>query len=233
MHIKRLLFFFTSVVYASTAFSQISIRGSVKDNQQNLPLVTVLLLNLDSIMVKGTVTDQNGNFTIENVMPGFYLISASMVGYSSFISQQIHIASANIDLNEIILDETTTQLGELTVKAQKPLFDQQIDRIVVNVSNSILSTGNSVLEVLQKSPGVVVNRQTNSISLNGKSPVRVMINNKLLQLPLDVVVQMLEGMNSSNVEKVELITTPPANYDAEGNGGIIHIITNKYEENRH
>ncbi len=57
-----------------------------------------------------------------------------------------------------------------------------------------------------------------------------MINNKLLQLPLDVVVQMLEGMNSSNVEKVELITTPPANYDAEGNGGIIHIITNKYDE---
>jgi hypothetical protein len=57
--------------------------------------------------------------------------------------------------------------------------------------------------VLQKSPGVVVNRQTNSISLNGKSPVRVMINNKLLQLPWMFVVQMLEGMNSSNVEKVE------------------------------
>ncbi len=93
--------------------------GSVKDNQQNLPLVTVLLLNLDSIMVKGTVTDQNGNFTIEDVMAGSYLISASMVGYSSFISQQIHIASANIDLNEIILDETTTQLGELTVKRTK------------------------------------------------------------------------------------------------------------------
>lgn len=230
MHIIRLLFFFTFVAYASTAFSQISIKGSIKDNQQNLPLATVLLLNLDSTMVKGTVTDQTGNFMIENVMPGFYLISASMVGYSSFISQQIHTTSANIDLNEIILEETTTQLGELTVKAQKPLFDQQIDRMVVNVNNSILSTGNSVLEVLQKSPGVVVNRQTSSISLNGKSPVRVMINNKLLQLPLDVVVQMLEGMNSSNVEKVELITTPPANYDAEGNGGIIHIVTNKYEE---
>ena len=71
MHIKPLLFFFTSVVYASTAFSQISITGSIKDSQQKLPLVTVLLLNLDSTMVKGTVTDQTGNFTIENVMPGF------------------------------------------------------------------------------------------------------------------------------------------------------------------
>src|SRR6188474_2629416 len=117
MWIKRLLFFITSVVYASTAFSQISITGSIKDNQQNLPLVTVLLLNLDSTMVKGAVTDQTGNFTIENVMPGFYLISASMVGYSSFISQQIHVASANIDLNETILDESATQLGELTVNA--------------------------------------------------------------------------------------------------------------------
>jgi hypothetical protein len=230
MRIKRFLLVLMPVVYASTAFSQITITGSIRDNQQSLPLVTVLLLNLDSTLVKGTVTDQTGNFTIENVMPGVYLLSASMVGYSSFFSQQIHTVSTNIDLNEIILNETSTQLGELTVNAQKPLFDQQIDRIVVNVSNSILSTGNSVLEVLQKSPGVVVNRQTNSISLNGKSPVRVMINNKLLQLPLEVVLQMLEGMNSSNVEKVELITTPPANYDADGNGGIIHIVTNKYDE---
>jgi hypothetical protein len=181
------------VVYASTAFSQITITGSIRDNQQSLPLVTVLLLNLDSTLVKGTVTDQTGNFTIENVMPGVYLLSASMVGYSSFFSQQIHTVSTNIDLNEIILDETSTQLGELTVNAQKPLFDQQIDRIVVNVSNSILSTGNSVLEVLQKSPGVVVNRQTNSISLNGKSPVRVMINNKLLQLPLKLYFRCLKA----------------------------------------
>jgi len=226
---KRALLIFTSVTYATIAFSQISITGSIGDGQQDLPLVSVLLLNLDSTIVKGAVTDQAGQFRIEDVAAGSYFISASMVGYSGFVSQEIHAGVSNIALNEIILEETATQLRELTITAQKPLFDQQIDRVVVNVRNSILSSGNSVLEVLQKSPGIVVNRQTNSISMNGKSPVRVMINNKLLQLPLEVVVQMLEGMNASNVEKLELIVTPPANYDAEGNGGIIHIVTTEYE----
>ncbi|HMG93905.1 MAG TPA: outer membrane beta-barrel family protein [Chryseolinea sp.] len=226
---KRALLIFTSVTYATIAFSQISITGSIGDGQQDLPLVSVLLLNLDSTIVKGAVTDQAGQFRIEDVAAGSYFISASMVGYSGFVSQEIHAGVSNIALNGIILEETATQLRELTITAQKPLFDQQIDRVVVNVRNSILSSGNSVLEVLQKSPGIVVNRQTNSISMNGKSPVRVMINNKLLQLPLEVVVQMLEGMNASNVEKLELIVTPPANYDAEGNGGIIHIVTTEYE----
>jgi hypothetical protein len=226
---KRLLLFLTYLTYATITFSQISITGSIRDGQQQLPLVSVLLLDLDSTMVKGTVTDLAGQYLIEGVDPGSYFISASMVGYARFFSQKIDAGVSNITLNEIILEETATQLADVTVSAQKPLFDQQIDRIVVNVRNSILSTGNSVLEVLQKSPGIVVNRQTNNISMNGKSPVRVMINNKLLQLPLEVVVQMLEGMNASNVERLELMVTPTAKYDAEGNGGIIHIITNEYE----
>ncbi|HEX6893448.1 MAG TPA: outer membrane beta-barrel protein, partial [Chryseolinea sp.] len=226
---KKLLLLLTSVTYATISFSQIAITGRIGDGREQLPFVSVMLLDPDSTLVKGTVTDDTGEFRIEGVDPGFYFISASMVGYSLFYSRQIEAGASNITLNEIILEETATQLADLTVSAQKPLFDQQIDRITVNVRNSILSTGNSVLEVLQKSPGIVVNRQTNSISMNGKSPVRVMINNKLLQLPLEVVVQMLEGMNASNVEKLELIVTPPANYDADGNGGIIHIISNEHE----
>jgi hypothetical protein len=95
---------------------------------------------------------------------------------------------------------------------------------VVNVQSSITSSGSTVLDVLQKSPGIVVNRQNNSITMNGKSGVKIMINGKIIELPLEVVVQMLDGMSSSNVEKMELITSPPAKYDAEGNAGIIHII---------
>jgi hypothetical protein len=95
----------------------------------------------------------------------------------------------------------------------------------MNIQSSITSSGNTLLEVLQKSPGVVVNRQTGSIAMNGKSGVLVMIDGKVMQLPPDAVVGMLEGMSAANVEKIELITAPPAKYDAQGSAGMIHIIT--------
>ncbi|MBK5272427.1 MAG: outer membrane beta-barrel protein, partial [Bacteroidia bacterium] len=84
--------------------------------------------------------------------------------------------------------------------------------------------GGTALEVLEKSPGVIVNRQSNSIGLNGKNGVVVMINGKISRMSSDAIVQMLGGMNASNIEKIELITTPPANFDAEGNAGYINII---------
>ena len=122
------------------------------------------------------------------------------------------------------------ELNEVVVKEDKLRFDQKIDRLVINLEGSVTASGNTILEVLQKSPGVLVNRQDNSIRLNGKSGVRVMINNKIIQLPIDAVIQMLEGMTASNVEKIELMTAPPSEYDAEGNGGIIHIVTKSRED---
>jgi hypothetical protein len=210
--------------YSTLGFSQANVNGRVKDEQQTLPSATVLLLSADSTLVKGMVTDINGEFLFENVAPGKYRIASSMIGYSKSFSSEILLKDKSITIPDIILQEATTELNEVVVKAEKPLFEQQIDRLVMNVQSSITSSGNSILELLQKSPGIVVNRQNNSIAMNGKSGVRVMINNKLMQLPLDVVVQMLDGMNSSNVEKIELITTPPSKYDAEGNAGIIHIV---------
>lgn len=222
---KTILFILTLFCPVVYSFGQASIKGRVKDTQRDLPFVTVLLLGPDSSLVKGVVTDNEGRFVFENVLSGNYLIASSMVGYARFISQRISIAEKNIVLPDIILEEAATELNEVVVKAEKPLFEQQIDRLVVNVQSSITLSGNSILEVLQKSPGVVVNRQNNSISMSGKTGVRIMINGKLMQLQPDVVVQMLDGMNASNVERIELITTPPARYDAEGSAGIIRIVT--------
>jgi hypothetical protein len=219
------IFYFVLLICSATpVLSQVSIKGKVKDQQQNLPSATVLLLAPDSTLVKGMVTDINGDFLFEKVSSGAYFISFSMIGYDPFFSPQISVSDKNISLPDILLMESTTELNEVVVKAEKPLFEQQIDRLVMNVQNSITSSGNTILELLQKSPGVVVNKQNNTIAMNGKAGVRIMINGKIMQLPLDVVVQMLDGMNSSNVEKIELITAPPAKYDAEGNAGIIHIV---------
>ena len=214
---------------ATYGLSQVSIKGRVTDWKQNLPFATVMLLDSDSVLVKGAVTNDKGEFIFENIEIGHYLISSSMIGYTKIYSDHIPVVDKSIILRDIILEESTTALGEVIVKGEKQLFDQKIDRLVLNIESSITFSGNTILEVLQKSPGVVVSRQNNSISINGKSGVRIMINEKIMQVPLDVAVQMLDGMNASNVEKIELITTPPAKYDSEGNAGIIHIVT-KFNE---
>jgi hypothetical protein len=226
---KVILFILAFSCPAVYSFGQASIKGRVKDRQHDLPFVTVLLLGPDSALVKGIVADSNGEFTFENVVPGHYLVAPSMVGYARFFSP-ISVAEKNIVMPHIILEQSATELSEVVVQAEKPLFEQQIDRLVVNIQSSITLSGNSILEVLQKSPGVVVNRQNNSIGMSGKTGVRIMINGKLMQLQPDVIVQMLEGMMASNVEKIELITTPPARYDAEGSAGIIHIVTKENME---
>lgn len=222
---NALLFIVTFLCSSIGALGQVSIKGRISDQQQYLPSATVLLLDLDSTMIKGIVTDPEGAFVFEHVAPGHYFITVSMIGYVKASSQQISVADKDVILPDIFLTESVTTLSEVVVKEERQLFDQKVDRLVVNVQSSITSSGSTVLEVLQKSPGIVVNKQNNSISMNGKSGVRVMLNGKAMQLPLDVVVQMLDGMSASNVEKLELITSPPAEYEAEGNAGIIHIVT--------
>ena len=104
------------------------------------------------------------------------------------------------------------------------MFEQKIDRMVINVKNSITSAGSTVLEVLEKSPGVVVDRYSGAVSLNGKDGVMIMMNGKLSYMPREAQLQMLNGVNASIVERIELITTPPAKYDAGGNAGYINIV---------
>jgi hypothetical protein len=215
---------------AIVSFGQSSIKGKIRDVEQNLPSVNVLLFDEDSVMMDGTVTDSLGAFVFESVAPARYFISASMIGYTTFFSRSILAEEKNVIVPEIILEEEATKLKEITVRQQKQLFNQKLDRLIINMESSITSSGNTILEVIQKSPGIVVNRQDNSIMMNGKSGVRVMINEKILQAPLDVVIQMLEGMSASNIEKIELIATPPSKYDAEGNAGIIHIVTKTNED---
>ena len=218
-------------IFIIGTFQQISwgqISGKVTNiSGEPLPFSNVLLLNLiDSSLVKGTVADQTGRYQIEDVSQGDYMIQVSSVGYKPYFTGPVAIneSKQSKEVENFTLKEDVQQLNDLVITEKKPLYEQKIDRLVVNVQSSITFSGNTALEVLQKSPGVRVNRQNNSISLNGKGGVVVMINNKITHLPIDAVVQMLDGMSSENIEKIELITTPPSKYDAEGTAGIIHIV---------
>jgi len=204
------------------------VSGLVQD-QANAPLgnVSVVLIQAsDSTLVKGTLTKATGAYAFEQVPIGTYRVSATMAGYEAQYSPPFTIQANGqpIEVATLKLPTSGKQLGNVTVTAKKPPFEQKIDRMVVNVQSSITSTGSTVLDVLEKSPGVIVDRQNNNIAMGGKDGVVLMINGKINRMPVSAVAQMLAGMSANNIEKIELITTPPSNLDAEGNAGYINIV---------
>ncbi|WP_123985293.1 TonB dependent receptor [Taibaiella soli] len=205
------------------------VEGSVTDNKgAALVGVTIALLNAnDHKLVKADVTNDKGFYRIEFSTAGDYIVQASFLGFNTYTSDKIKFSGHDkITLPVITLSEQSTTLGDVTVKASKPLIEVQADKLVVNVENSIVNTGSSALEVLSRSPGVSVD-QNDNISLKGKQGVTIMMDGKLVPISGEDLANMLRGMSASSIEKIELISNPSARYDAAGTGGIINIITKK------
>jgi hypothetical protein len=217
------------VLSVSFAFAQTSGTGKVSgeildEKAQAFPFVNVLLLSAkDSALVKGLASDDNGKFLFEQVAEGQYMTMVSMVGYQKEYSKVFKVASALVTLPATTLKPDTKSLNEVTVVAKKPFIEQQIDRTVLNVENSIVSAGATALEVLERAPGVTVDQQNDQLKLRGKEGVVVQIDGKQTFLSQQELMTLLRNTPSDNIEKIELITNPSAKYDAAGNSGIINI----------
>ncbi len=225
MKIILLLIVVAFIQQAVTA--QSSLHGSVafSNHAPAINASTLLLHAKDTSLVKAIVCDKDGAYHFNNVADGNYLITASFSGYQQVYSNVISLhKNDDTRVSDIILTEQTSLLNEVKVAAKKPFLEQKIDRLVINVANSITSAGNTALEVLERSPGIIVDHQNNTIAMNGKDGVVVMINGKINYMPVSALVQLLNGMSANNIEKIELITTPPANFDAAGNAGYINIV---------
>ncbi|CAN5444101.1 hypothetical protein BH23BAC1_BH23BAC1_06160 [soil metagenome] len=232
--IKLFSFLYLSflILCVQNSYCQTSINGYIKDGQGHpLAFANVLLLQqTDSSLVKGVISDEKGRYFISEVKAGSYLVSSSMIGFRTMYSLPLSIIDEANSMVDFTLPEAISELSEVVIKASKPLFEQQMDELVVNVKSSIISSGSTVLGVLARTPGVSVNQQNNTITMNGKEGVMIMLNGKLVRLPLSTVVQMLSGMNADQVEKIEIITSPSARYDAEGNAGLINIVNSKVQD---
>ncbi|MEP6845760.1 MAG: outer membrane beta-barrel protein [Panacibacter sp.] len=223
------VFFICSIV-SCTIFplnAQTKIRGTVfSTDGKPLEHASVLLLNAkDSSLVKGTLTDMNGSYNIENIAEGNYLMSSAYTGFDPLFTNAFIVKAGmeKFEMEHIKLQQVK-ELSSVTVVAKKPMYEQKIDRLVINVAAAITFTGITALDVMERSPGVVVNRVNNSLSINGKNGVIFMINGKRNYMDFAGILILLAGMPSGSVERIEIITTPPANFDAEGNAGIINIV---------
>ncbi|MDF9798512.1 hypothetical protein OKW21_003775 [Catalinimonas alkaloidigena] len=211
-------------------YSQSSIRGSIYNDQQNgLAYANVLLRNqADSVLIKGAVSDENGHFSLVDVPNGNYFIEYYMIGYTKTYSNPLKIQKKDqLSVGIITLAEDTQELDEVVIKATKPLYEMKMGKMVINVQSSITSAGLSAIDILERSPGVFVNRQNNVFSINSKDGVIVLMNGKRSRMPMEAVYQMLAGMNAGDIEKIEIMTVPPAKYDADGDAGFINIIMKK------
>jgi outer membrane receptor protein involved in Fe transport len=228
---KHLLLFILSFFYAG-AYAQSSgtIRGKVADaTGKPVEFATVLLLHApDSSLAKGAISDASGVFLFDDIKYGKYSVKVKMLGTKEAVSPAFELSESNknVSLKTLELQADDKVLGEVVVEAQRPMIEQQIDRMVVNVEGSILASGGTALEILQKSPGITIDGNDN-ISMKGRQGVMVMIDGKQTYLSSQELANLLRSMSAESIDKIELITNPSAKYDAAGTSGIINIKTKK------
>ncbi len=224
---KLIFLFLTAVVFygfgANGQAKTVNISGKVRDEKgQPVGYATITLLKAsDSSLVKGVITDDKGGYAFAGVRPGKYLVAASMIGMLKSFSPVFEAQEDKV-LQPLTLKQNNRMLKGVNVTATKPFIEHKPGMTVVNVENSIVSAGNTALEVLKKSPGVSVDNNDN-ISLRGKQGVTIMINGRETHLSASQVAEMLKSMPASSISKIEIMTSPSAKYDAEGSSGIINI----------
>jgi outer membrane receptor protein involved in Fe transport len=224
MHIFKTYWVLIYSLLGLNAYGQTIIRGQVVGADGFLPGATVTLHTLpDSAFVLGTAADEHGEFYAEvSIKP--LLMHVAAVGYKEsyrLITQE----DTGYSIIRMQPDSLHQILRTVTISASKPVLEHMPDRTVFNVSSSTSAMGSDAYELLRKTPGVQVNN--GSINIVGKGNVSIMMNEKLVRISGEELEAMLRSMASDNISKIEVITTPPAKYDAEGNSGIINIVTKK------
>ncbi|HNC39508.1 MAG TPA: outer membrane beta-barrel protein, partial [Chitinophagaceae bacterium] len=210
-----------------------TVSGSVIDgNAKTIESATITLLrSKDSSVAKISVANKAGNFLFEDVADGSYLVTISAVGHTQAFSKVFEINQNNLSviLPVIELKPSVKSLDAVTVTTRKPLIEQKVDRTIVNVASSVTAVGNTALEVLEKSPGVTVDKDGN-ISLKGKLGVVIMLDGRPSYLSGADLANLLSNMSASQLDQIEIMTNPRAKYDAAGNSGIINIKTKKTKQ---
>ncbi|MBO6879310.1 outer membrane beta-barrel family protein [Winogradskyella sp.] len=223
--IAHLRYYISAILFvlSLSAFAQdFSLSGKVVDaNGSPIEFANVILsVENEDEFYKGTSTDDKGFFIIDNLDATTYFVRISFIGHEDF-AQKV-ILTGNLDLKTIQLNDLPESLDEVTVVAKRPTITRKPDRLIFNVENTALTEG-STLGVLKSTPGIIVSEG----GINIKSaPAAVYINNRKVQLTSDELIQLLESAPANSIKSVEVITNPPASYDADS-GSVINIIMSK------
>lgn len=199
------------------------------DDEAAVPIEgAVVELMVKDKAIQSVISKKNGEAVLSNVTAGTYDILVSFTGYTPNRMSGVVVVDKDLQL-DIQLKSTASELTQVVVRSSKPFIQREQGKLIVNPDASPTNTGTTVAELLERSPGVIVDRN-NGISLRNKSGVLVLIDDKPTYLQGAELMNLLASMNTSQVDKLELITNPSAKYDAAGNSGIINIKTKKNKQ---
>ena len=225
------LVFFMAInpLYAQQA--KTNVYGTIvdKSTQQFIEFVTVALLNKkDSTVIKGTIADKKGKFSIEEIPPGNYLIRYSFIGYDDLIFPELKVTAGqkNINLGIVELNNDAKKLDEVIVASTKTTLNTSIDRKVYNVDQDILSTSGAASDILKNIPSVEVDID-GQVSLRGSTNVMILINGKISPLMGKSSAEVLQSLPANAIERIEVITNPSARFRPDGTSGVINIVLKK------
>ena len=233
IHYISLAFVFCCLQGKSQVAPPLTIKGIVTDSVTNkaLAYVTLILKNDQLVTLHSTSSKADGTFAFTHVKPGKFLLSVIAMGYRpKSVTVRLTDNSAVQDLGAITLPPATGRLKEVVVTGDKPLIRQEIDRITYDMKADPESRVNSVLEMMRKVPLLSLDADDN-IQLQGNTNYKILINGKPSSMVDRSPKEILRSMPASTIERVEVITTPPAKYDGEGLAGIINIITTRKTDN--
>jgi iron complex outermembrane recepter protein len=216
---------FLLLLTATTAFAQAQQINGVAKDENGAPLngATISLVRAkDSSVVKLAVTKSNGAYNFSDIKEGSYKVLASFVGYKPSFSPTFSVGISDISMPEMQLSKIPANMNNVTVTATRPIVEVKADKTILNVEGTINAVGSNALELLRKSPGVLLDKDDN-ISLAGKNGVQVYVDGRSTPLSGQDLANYLKSLQSSQIEAIELITNPSAKYDAAGNAGIINI----------
>lgn len=221
--------FFLSFSFTSFAQGSNTISGKVIDDDMEVPLeyATISIANVDDPTdVTGGVTDVDGNFNIE-VPDGTYNILVEFISYETkeFNNREIR---DDLNLGKIKLGLGSSELDEVTVRAETTQVDVRLDKKIYNIGKDLTTAGGSVSDALNNVPSVSVDVE-GGISLRGNENVRILINGKPSAMAGFGSTDVLAQLPADAIERVEVITSPSARYDAEGTAGILNIILRQEE----
>ncbi len=225
--LSTLLFF---CLVALVTYAQTTVRGQVIDatGKKPLPYATITVLNESDMRkpIKKFASDENGNFST-TLQSGKYVFKFHFVGMNEN-SQNVTVETGQkqMNLGEIVMSESSVELSEVSVVAQRPLVKVEIDKLTYSAKEDPESSTSNVLDLLRKVPLVTVDGDDN-IQLKGSSNFKIYLNGKPSNMISSNPSQVLKSMPANSIKDVEVITDPGAKYDAEGVGGIINIITDK------
>jgi iron complex outermembrane receptor protein len=221
---KKVIMMMLPIIVCAFAVNAQKITGNVRDEQgKALSGATISLKKFsDSSVVKLNTTNAAGQYTFSDIGHGKYFVTVTYIGHAPTHSPAFEVNGVDVSVPDVTLIKAGGDMKAVVVAARKPIIEVKADKMILNVEGSVNAVGQDALELLRKSPGVMVDKDDN-LSLSGKNGVQVYIDGRPTPLSGKDLSEYLKTIQSSSIESIEIITNPSAKYEAAGNAGIINI----------